>query len=81
LAAIYTSIRVVTKFLIQLEFIFCKIILYDLFCLCVYYFLINSFIGLDLILVVFNVGTNTSPYYLNTIANSQEFALFKIVFQ
>jgi len=27
------------------------------------------------------VVTNSSTYYLNTIANSQEFSLFKIVFQ
>ena len=28
-----------------------------------------------------SVVTNSSTYYLNTIANSQEFSLFKIVFQ
>jgi len=31
--------------------------------------------------VMTSVVTNSSTYYLNTIANSQEFSLFKIVFQ
>jgi len=31
--------------------------------------------------MAFNVVANSSTYYLNTIANSQEFSLFKIVFQ
>jgi len=35
----------------------------------------------SLFCMIISVVTNSSTYYLNTIANSQEFSLFKIVFQ
>jgi len=41
----------------------------------------TTFMAVSHMGLLYSVVTNSSIYYLNTIANSQEFSLFKIVFQ